>query len=161
MDWTALVTFISAANAGTLIAGFLVVLIVSIPLMLSINSKLREQSLQGDLYKQLSDQLKEYRGELLSYQDEIRKQRQEIYKVVYQRNELREEVIELKARIEHLEAYESDVEELRKELKDKDKLIEDRDTRIASLMLELLQSKDRVAELERLVSDAKSRNARD
>lgn len=124
-------TAITAGNPGGMLAGAIVILIVFIPLVLKIWNWSKEVGAQGVLYQQLAEQ--------------VREQRKEIDKMYSERVQMQTSIFELKS---NLERYEALVHTLKEKLDKKDVIIAERDNRIASLMQELLQMKDRVHNLE-------------
>lgn len=130
-------TAISAGNPGGLIASAIIILIVFIPLVLKIWNWSKEVGAQGVLYQQLAEQ--------------VREQRKEIDKMYSERVQMQTNIFELRHKVDN---YEVLINTLKDKLDKKDSIITERDSRIAGLMQELLQMKDRVHNLEmRLKSD--------
>jgi chromosome segregation ATPase len=127
-------TAIASGNPGSIVAAAIIVLLLLLPLLFKLWNWSKEAGAQGALYAQLSEQVKE--------------QKKEIDKMYSERVILQEQVFELRHKVEQLESYEKSVDVLKKKLDEKDRIIAERDARIARLMQELLQMKDRVHNLE-------------
>lgn len=137
---TAAIAAISTGNPGAILGAFVIVILLLIPIMFKLWNWSKETGAQGALYAQLSEQVKE--------------QRKEIDKMYNERVSLQSQVFELRHKVEQLEAYEKSVDVLKRKLDEKDRVIAERDARIARLMQELLEMKDRVHNLElRLKAD--------
>jgi uncharacterized protein (DUF3084 family) len=133
-------TAVASGNPGSILGAAIIVILLLIPLLIKLWNWSKEVVAQGELYAQLSEQ--------------VRGQKKEIDKMYSERIGLQTQVFELRHKVEQLEACEKSVDVLKKKLDEKDKIIAERDNRIASLMQELLQMKDRVHNLEmRLKAD--------
>lgn len=127
-------TTVATGNPGSIVAAAIVVLLLLFPLLFKLWNWSKEVGTQGALYTQLSEQVKE--------------QKKEIDKMYSERVSLQNQVFELRRKVDQLESYEKSVDVLKKKLDEKDRIIAERDARIAQLMQELLQMKDRVHNLE-------------
>lgn len=134
-------THVAGSSAtGGIYSILIILLVVIIPFIVKFWNWSKETSAQGVLYSQLSEMVQSQRREL-----------DELYK---QRKADQEQIFELRLKVEHLEESDKTVEVLKKKLDQKDAIITERDTRIAGLLEELLEMKDRVHNLElRLKAD--------
>jgi predicted nucleic acid-binding Zn-ribbon protein len=133
-------TAVASGNPGSILGAAIIVILLLIPLLIKLWNWSKEVGAQGALYAQLSEQVKE--------------QKREIDKMYSERIALQNQILDLMLKVDQLERYEKSVDVLKKRLDEKDKVITERDNRIATLMQELLQMKDRVHNLEmRLKAD--------
>lgn len=92
----------------------------------------------------------------LRLKQEVERNSSDIRKLIDEKNKWHEEAIELRARVQQLEQCEEAVSRMNEKLDEKDRQIRDRDDENRRLMLEILQLKDRLHQLElRLAEDDK------
>ena len=93
----------------------------------------------------------------LRLKEEIDLNSHDIRQLIDEKNKWHEEAIELRARVQQLEQCEIAMSKMTKKLDEKEQLIRDRDDENRRLMLEILQLKDRLHQLElRLAEDEKN-----
>lgn len=127
-------TMIASASSGNIFGIIIIFLLIIVPFIVKFWNWSKEAVAQGELYKQLSDT--------------VQVQRKELDKLYEERLKDQEQIFRLRIKVEKLEEADRQVEVLKKKLDDKDRIIAERDARIAQLMQELLQMKDRVHNLE-------------
>jgi peptidoglycan hydrolase CwlO-like protein len=137
-------TAVAAAIAGGDLTGIgallLIFVVVVIPFIVKFWNWSKEASAQGMLYQQLSEMVQTQRKELDDLYDSWKRDQEEIF--------------ELRHKVDNLEKSEQLIETLKVKLDEKDRIIAERDSRIAGLLQDLLQMKDRVHKLEiRLKAD--------